>query len=778
MRNFISLLAGLFFVLIQSAMAAAGTDVGTVTIEVDAAKPGETVRDLVGVNRKPTFSSQTPGVNWNAASLYPAFGVSQVRLHDSGVDLCSTYTAAIKLNTGVTPAQTVTGCDLKGDGGIPHFTWTPASSADAELNNPNNYDFTAVDEALSGVVASGAGLYLRLGDSFNGPNDTGDPVAWAKIAANIYKHVLGVFKPTAGIAIEPAYVEIFNEPDGGFWQGQTSTFNTLFVETAQRVRAAASAAGKTVKVGGAGFTRNILASSTQPGNPANGFIPAVGASTLDFYSAHLYNTCSSATLASAADFLRALRTNVVNKQGGSAKPIHITEWNIGLGSQCGNAFFTDQRTQSFGSGILTLMQDPAQNVEVAHFYAAVPLMALFDTTSSSGTARINPSAWAFWMHSRLRGARMLDAQVCPQGAACVAGYAADSAPLLALAGQVVGGQNIVVTNDGSAAVTYTLRLKGLTSSSVTATVNTPPQGPQDLPARGNPVVADAAALAALTASVPRTTQVGLAVNGGRVDIPITIPAHAAQLVEVRPAANSLPAPSPYTGLWWNAAESGWGLSVAQHNNTIFAALYTYDASGQPTWYAMSSCPLVATSCTGEIYKVSGGSAPTVAWNGAAKIVSSAGLGTLNFTDAEHASFNFTLNGISGSRSIVRQVFASGATLPAVDYSDLWWNQNESGWGVALSQQYGVIFATWYAYDAGGKATWYVASACQISGTGCTGDLYQVAGGTAITSPWNGSGKVVTKVGSVSFSFTDQNNGLMNYTINGASASRYIARQSF
>ena len=406
----------------------------TVTIEVDTAQTQGALRDLLGANKKPTFSSQTSASTINAASLFPAFGISQVRLHDAGLDLCTTYTAATKVNAGVTPTQAVAGCTLQGTTGRPHFSWTPTSSADADLNNTANYDFTSVDEALSGTLATGAAVYLRLGESYNGPNDTNDPVAWAKVATNIYKHVIGAFKPTAGIAVNPVFVEIFNEPDGGFWAGSTASFNTLFVETAQRVRAAAAAAGRTVKIGGAGFTKNVLAKSAEVGNPANGFIAAVGASTLDFYSAHLYNNCSAATLSSAASFLRSLRS-VVDGQGGSGKPIHISEWNIGLGSQCGNDFFAEPRTQSFGSGVLTLMQDPAQNIEAAHYYAAVPIMALFDFTTVAGKARINPAAWALWAHAKLKGASQLATQVCPQGGSCVAGYAAESALLMALAGQ-------------------------------------------------------------------------------------------------------------------------------------------------------------------------------------------------------------------------------------------------------------------------------------------------------------------------------------------------------
>jgi hypothetical protein len=120
---------------------------------------------------------------------------------------------------------------------------------------------------------------------------------------------------------------------------------------------------------------------------------------------------------------------------------------------------------SYASAILTLMQDPAQKITAAHYYAGMPIMSLFDWTTASGKVRINPGAWAFWAHSRLKGSTMLTAQICPGGTGCVNGYAAESKPLLVMAGSASGVRNIVITNDGSSAVTYTLRVSGLTGRS-------------------------------------------------------------------------------------------------------------------------------------------------------------------------------------------------------------------------------------------------------------------------------------------------------------------------
>ncbi len=243
--------------------------------------------------------------------------------------------------------------------------------------------------------------------------------------------------------------------------------------------------------------------------------------------------------------------------------------------------------------------------------------------------------------------------------------------------------------------------------------------------------------------------------------------------------NSTISTNSYQGLWWNSIESDWGMSITQHGSMIFAAWYTYDQAGQPIWYVMSSCPASSNACSGNIYQVTGGTPPTEPWNGSGKSVTKAGEGTLTFSDANNGTLAFSLNGVVGSKTISRQVFETGATPPAIDYSDLWWNPNESGWGVAITQQYGMIFAAWYTYDAARKPVWYVASSCPVTGSGCVGDLYQVTGGSSPNTAWNGASKVTTKVvGTVSFTFADSGTGTMSYTINGANGSKTISRQSF
>ena len=66
---------------------------------------------------------------------------------------------------------------------------------------------------------------------------------------------------------------------------------------------------------------------------------------------------------------------------------------------------------------------------------------------------------------------------------------------------------------------------------------------------------------------------------------------------------------------------------------------------------------------------------------------------------------------------------AAATTYGTDYTDLWWNQNESGWGINLIQQYEVIFATLFAYGADNSNRWYVASSLSGSQSSFTGTLY-------------------------------------------------------
>ncbi len=500
----------------------------SVVVTVDLASSAGNVRDVVGVNKAPQTSDAKSGGNqYDLSAVYKALGVSQVRLHDGAIDLCAIYKdAKIEDYASGTPVA-VTTCTADTSGGVPHLKWTVNDAS--KVNDIANYRFDELDRALSAIVASGGKAYVRLGHNYNGVNDVGDTASWAKVATNIYKHVIGTFAPGA-IKVEPQYVEVFNEPDGFFWVGAKADFFSLFNATSDGVRAAAIAAGKTVTVGGPGFTTNYLTKVKTGSSTANGFITAVSAERLDFFSVHSYDKCATATLLSGETFLKRVRAEI-DAEGLATKPMHITEWNIGLGQTCGETFYATPQLQSYISGMLTLMQDTAYNIEVSNFYAGVPPMSPISVDKSKpGAVTLRPAAWSLWAHSKLRGGTRYAAQVCALSK-CDASTTA-TGTVVTLSGTANGKKYAIVTNDTDTAIAFTLRVtNGASSGKFTSYA--PPQTAQTVVAtqsdKGYRV--DDGAMSALITSVPRTEQTGVSVNGG-LEVNSSLAARSIELVEL------------------------------------------------------------------------------------------------------------------------------------------------------------------------------------------------------------------------------------------------------
>ena len=120
----------------------------------------------------------------------------------------------------------------------------------------------------------------------------------------------------------------------------------------------------------------------------------------------------------------------------------------------------------------------------------------------------------------------------------------------------------------------------------------------------------------------------------------------------------------------------------------------------------------------------------------------------------------------------------GSFLPTYDYSDLWFNPGEAGWGVAvLHHPSNIAFIAWYTYDAAGSPKWYVASSCPMVGDGCSGTLYETTG-PPFGPTFNPAAVTVRVVGSVSLSFGSRNSGIMTYNVRGSTATKAITRQPF
>jgi hypothetical protein len=136
----------------------------------------------------------------------------------------------------------------------------------------------------------------------------------------------------------------------------------------------------------------------------------------------------------------------------------------------------------------------------------------------------------------------------------------------------------------------------------------------------------------------------------------------------------------WTDMWYNTAESGWGLSFTQHRETnqVYAVWYTYDPrepdpAGQfkPLWIVMPGGTWTTpTRITGPVY-VLNGPAVKEPWVAASVKLDTVGTFTVQFNDSASASFTFdvrppataaagtpafNLPPLSGTKLITRQAF--------------------------------------------------------------------------------------------------------------------------
>lgn len=121
-----------------------------------------------------------------------------------------------------------------------------------------------------------------------------------------------------------------------------------------------------------------------------------------------------------------------------------------------------------------------------------------------------------------------------------------------------------------------------------------------------------------------------------------------------------------------------------------------------------------------------------------------------------------------------------ATTYSVDFTDIWWNANEDGWGVTVTQQGEVVFATFFIYGPDRSARWFSAAlfpaAGPVSVVKFSGDMFRSAGSfygdaTFTKDP-------AAKVGTATLTFNSATTGTLAYTIDGVAVTKQIVRQSF
>ena len=122
----------------------------------------------------------------------------------------------------------------------------------------------------------------------------------------------------------------------------------------------------------------------------------------------------------------------------------------------------------------------------------------------------------------------------------------------------------------------------------------------------------------------------------------------------------------FQDLWWRSpanSEPGWGVNIAHQGDILFVTWFTYDSTGRGMWLVMSDARrTTGNTFAGAIYRTTGPAFSSGSWNNSAVTVTQVGTGTISFSDMNNGSFAYTVNGISQTKPITRQVFSTPATI--------------------------------------------------------------------------------------------------------------------
>ena len=145
---------------------------------------------------------------------------------------------------------------------------------------------------------------------------------------------------------------------------------------------------------------------------------------------------------------------------------------------------------------------------------------------------------------------------------------------------------------------------------------------------------------------------------------------------------------------------------------------------------------------------------------------------LAYRGASPVTVDFTVATPARSRSYP-------GTVPAVNYSDLWWSPSESGWGLSIFHgPFNDVFATWMVYGKDGKPTWYLMG----SGKWVAANVYTTyqapvfkTTGPSFSQVFDPGRVGIEQVGTATLQFRDAMTGTFRFDVEGVSGLKNITR---
>jgi hypothetical protein len=120
----------------------------------------------------------------------------------------------------------------------------------------------------------------------------------------------------------------------------------------------------------------------------------------------------------------------------------------------------------------------------------------------------------------------------------------------------------------------------------------------------------------------------------------------------------------YQDLWWAVpagAEAGWGINLTHQGDTIFATWFTYDRNRMPMWLVVTANKTTPGTYSGsQVFRLTGPPFSSVPFppQGSPGGATGINVGTAKFTfsDGNAGTFMYTVNGITQTKNITRELF--------------------------------------------------------------------------------------------------------------------------
>lgn len=245
-----------------------------------------------------------------------------------------------------------------------------------------------------------------------------------------------------------------------------------------------------------------------------------------------------------------------------------------------------------------------------------------------------------------------------------------------------------------------------------------------------------------------------------------------------------------SALYFNSAEAGYAVSITHQDDVLAAAWYTFDPNGRPVWFTSAAPRQPDGRYAGQYFFSTGTPFQSIAGSQASLTTTALGNTSFEFAADGRLTFTFTPNGgAPASRSLEPLSFVpnppvcrftSEPRTGAANYSDLWWNPAESGWGLTIIHQGEGMFVAWYTYAADGQPQWLTSFMTRQADGTFRGRLNRPASGLPYTSTPTGpvTSFPLPDVGEAALAFTNGERGEFAYSLDGVIQSKAIERFAF